>query len=194
MIKDGHMRIHDADEEKDAWEECVKFRERLFWCRIGGGVVPAFVPLLDSPKPEEAKDGIESNPPSETPAQNGAGKAEIGDAKAKTGDPEADHGDPKADHGEAKVENGDAKGKKVRRFSTRGKRASIGTPAALREPKGPAPFTNEGTETGSDEADKQLHNSFRDSVNSKRSSQGSGPQTPSRKSEKLALSIPGSFK
>lgn len=43
MIKDGHMRIGDADEEKDAWEQTVKLRERMFWARVGGGVVPAFV-------------------------------------------------------------------------------------------------------------------------------------------------------
>jgi Rab guanine nucleotide exchange factor SEC2 len=166
MIKDGHMRIHDADEEKDAWEECVKFRERLFWCRIGGGVVPAFVPLLDSPKPEEVKESLDSSRPNEESAQNGAGKAENSEAKAKG----------------------------VRRFSTKGKRASIGTRAVSRGQEGPAPSTNEDTETVSDEVDKQLHNSLRDSVNSKRSSQGSRPQTPSRKSEKLAISIPGAFK
>jgi hypothetical protein len=37
-------------EKKSAWEESVRLRERMFWTRIGGGVVPAFIPLRDSPR------------------------------------------------------------------------------------------------------------------------------------------------
>lgn len=29
------------DESSGAWEECVRLRERMFWARLGGGVVPA---------------------------------------------------------------------------------------------------------------------------------------------------------
>ncbi|PGH26720.1 hypothetical protein AJ80_01666 [Polytolypa hystricis UAMH7299] len=43
MIMDGHVRIGDDEEEKEAWEETIRLRERMFWSRIGGGVVPAFI-------------------------------------------------------------------------------------------------------------------------------------------------------
>ena len=41
MLKDGHWRADDQESEKAAWEESVRLREQMFWCRVGGGVVPA---------------------------------------------------------------------------------------------------------------------------------------------------------
>ena len=49
MIKDGHWRTDGVEAEKLAWEESVRLRERMFWARIGGGVVPAFI-HRDSPR------------------------------------------------------------------------------------------------------------------------------------------------
>ena len=43
MIKDGYWRTDGAQAEATAWEESVRLRERMFWSRIGGGVVPAFL-------------------------------------------------------------------------------------------------------------------------------------------------------
>lgn len=43
MIKDGYWRTDGAQSEAIAWEESVRLRERMFWSRIGGGVVPAFL-------------------------------------------------------------------------------------------------------------------------------------------------------
>jgi predicted nucleic acid-binding Zn-ribbon protein len=43
MVKDGHWRCEGEEEEKKAWEESVRLRERMFWARLGGGVVPATV-------------------------------------------------------------------------------------------------------------------------------------------------------
>jgi len=43
MIKDGHWRTEGAQAEAVAWEESVRLRERMFWSRVGGGVVPAFL-------------------------------------------------------------------------------------------------------------------------------------------------------
>ena len=40
MVKDGHWRTNGVQAEKSAWEESVRLRERMFWARIGGGVVP----------------------------------------------------------------------------------------------------------------------------------------------------------
>jgi len=55
LILDGHIRVLGADEEKEAWDETIRLRERIFWSRIGGGVVPAFIPTEGSEKlsPEE---------------------------------------------------------------------------------------------------------------------------------------------
>ncbi|KAK7557079.1 hypothetical protein IWX46DRAFT_631566 [Phyllosticta citricarpa] len=44
MCRDGHWRAENGDEEKSAWEETVKLRERMFWARLGGGVVPNYSP------------------------------------------------------------------------------------------------------------------------------------------------------
>ena len=42
LILDGHVKVGDVEEEKEAWEETVRLRERMFWSRIGGGVVPLY--------------------------------------------------------------------------------------------------------------------------------------------------------
>ncbi|KAI4278772.1 MAG: hypothetical protein L6R38_005170 [Xanthoria sp. 2 TBL-2021] len=50
MLKDGHWRALDEEAEIQAWEECVRLRERMFWARIGGGVVPTHLHIRDSPR------------------------------------------------------------------------------------------------------------------------------------------------
>lgn len=62
MVKDGHWRTEGAEAESIAWEESVRLRERMFWARIGGGVIPAFMRTRDSPRNsvEEDKTGSES--------------------------------------------------------------------------------------------------------------------------------------
>jgi hypothetical protein len=40
MLKDGHWRTDGEESERAAWEESVRLREQMFWCRMGGGVVP----------------------------------------------------------------------------------------------------------------------------------------------------------
>jgi Rab guanine nucleotide exchange factor SEC2 len=41
MVKDGHWRADSEEEIQAAYEECVRLRERMFWARLGGGVVPS---------------------------------------------------------------------------------------------------------------------------------------------------------
>ncbi|PQE15178.1 hypothetical protein CJF32_00007834 [Rutstroemia sp. NJR-2017a WRK4] len=41
VLKEGHWRGEDEESDKAAWEESVRLRERMFWCRIGGGVIPS---------------------------------------------------------------------------------------------------------------------------------------------------------
>ena len=47
LILDGHIRVGDAEEERDAWEETIRLRERVFWSRVGGGVLPVFPQTTD---------------------------------------------------------------------------------------------------------------------------------------------------
>ncbi len=50
VLRDGHLKCGSEDEEKSAWEESVRLRERCFWARVGGGVVPAVnVPRVPEP-------------------------------------------------------------------------------------------------------------------------------------------------
>ncbi|KAI6709648.1 hypothetical protein PZA11_006871 [Diplocarpon coronariae] len=44
ILKDGHWRADDEESERAAWEESVRLREQMFWCRVGGGVVPTHQP------------------------------------------------------------------------------------------------------------------------------------------------------
>jgi hypothetical protein len=48
MIRDGHWRADTDEEIKAAWEESVKLRERMFWQRIAGGVLPAYMQNKDA--------------------------------------------------------------------------------------------------------------------------------------------------
>lgn len=48
LILDGHVRPGDVDEEKDVWEETVRLRERMFWSRIAGGIVPVVGQPIES--------------------------------------------------------------------------------------------------------------------------------------------------
>ncbi|PLB52377.1 putative GDP/GTP exchange factor Sec2p [Aspergillus steynii IBT 23096] len=45
LILDGHIRAGDAEEEKEFWEETIRLRERMFWSRVGAGIVPIFTQL-----------------------------------------------------------------------------------------------------------------------------------------------------
>ena len=40
IVRDGLWKTDSDDEAHAAWDECVRLRERMFWSRLGGGVVP----------------------------------------------------------------------------------------------------------------------------------------------------------
>lgn len=40
LILDGHLKAGDVVEERDIWDETVRLRERMFWSRVAGGLVP----------------------------------------------------------------------------------------------------------------------------------------------------------
>lgn len=59
LILDGHLRAGDVDEEKEIWEETIRLRERMFWSRIAGGIVPLVTaPVESRSEPEIAEKSI----------------------------------------------------------------------------------------------------------------------------------------
>ena len=46
LILDGHLKAGDVDEEKEVWEEINRLRERMFWSRIAGGIIPLVGPSM----------------------------------------------------------------------------------------------------------------------------------------------------
>lgn len=62
MVKDGYWRTDGQQAESLAWEESVRLRERMFWSRIGGGVVPAFLRLkAESPRTSSEQPKVAAN-------------------------------------------------------------------------------------------------------------------------------------
>jgi hypothetical protein len=66
MVTNGHWKADTEEEMKSAWEEYVKLRERMFWHRISGGVVPVVGHSRDgtgSPGPDNIRSKSEDQPP-----------------------------------------------------------------------------------------------------------------------------------
>ncbi|SMY29858.1 unnamed protein product [Zymoseptoria tritici ST99CH_1A5] len=40
MVRDGLWKCDNEHDQKAAWEESARLRERMFWSRLGGGVIP----------------------------------------------------------------------------------------------------------------------------------------------------------
>ena len=71
MVRDGHWRAENEEEQKGAWEEAVRLRERMFWARQGGGVIPNLM-KQGSPSTahmKSARQSLESIPEQESPAK-----------------------------------------------------------------------------------------------------------------------------
>jgi hypothetical protein len=71
MVRDGHWRAESEDEQKGAWEEAVRLRERMFWARQGGGVIPSLVKqgTPSTANMKSARQSLESIPEQESPAR-----------------------------------------------------------------------------------------------------------------------------
>lgn len=100
LVREGVVKVGDKKDEEDAWDELVRLRERLFWARMAGGVVPAFIPTpkqtpVDPDKimdgigegDEDAKDSANSNLDSSAMLQQHI-SAEGGSAEPSTPDAE----------------------------------------------------------------------------------------------------------
>ncbi|RFU34457.1 hypothetical protein B7463_g1835, partial [Scytalidium lignicola] len=88
VLKDGHWRVEDEEAEKLAWEESVRLREQMFWCRMGGGVVPGsshhhsdgHLPSVDEKREQERKAMDESTSVKEGPGGSAIPAVEVIDA------------------------------------------------------------------------------------------------------------------
>jgi hypothetical protein len=59
MVTNGHWKADSDEELKSAWEEYVRLRERMFWHRVSGGVIPAFS-FKESTSPKNGSEGRRS--------------------------------------------------------------------------------------------------------------------------------------
>lgn len=174
MISAGHWRAETDEEKKNAWEESVRLRERMFWNRIGGGVVPAFIPMRDSPRSptfantDKTRKSEESSQSIEIAVE--APKPEDDPFQATTADKE--------------------------------KRVSIGK--TLLSPEIKETLTQDEEKHIEDMVQKQLQSEVRRSLEAKpvmekpmlqrqRSHSNPPPTPPRKKDERLSLTIPGAF-
>lgn len=95
LILDGHLRAGDTDEEKEIWDETVRLRERMFWSRIAGGIVPLVTLPVESHgvSPENGNDQYLH------PADNAVVESKVVDVSQRTEVPSAT---PVRDHDVAK--------------------------------------------------------------------------------------------
>lgn len=79
MVRDGHWRAETEEEQKGAWEEAVRLRERMFWARQGGGVVPSLVKqgTPSTANPKSARQSLESIPEQQSPAKRASQAVQV---------------------------------------------------------------------------------------------------------------------
>ncbi|KAF2820109.1 hypothetical protein CC86DRAFT_449709 [Ophiobolus disseminans] len=227
MVAAGHWRAETEDEQKNAWEESVRLRERMFWTRVGGGVVPSFIPLRDSPtsptytngapKPDEEKQTEESEIVLEPVDISVDGP--VADRKSED--------DPFRSKSEDKIKRVSIGNTIISsdRDSTQTLKQEMDAtapstpdeaqqpPKAVEEEKATASpsedktlaLTQDEEKKIEDQAEQQLHNEVRKSIEVKKSildkpqlqrqrSTSTPPILPMRKKdERLSLQIPGSF-
>ncbi|KAH7405664.1 hypothetical protein DE146DRAFT_649377 [Phaeosphaeria sp. MPI-PUGE-AT-0046c] len=196
MVAAGHWRAETEEEKKTTWEESVRLRERMFWTRVGGGVVPSFIPLRDSPQSPSY-----TSAPQATDAERSSEEAQavIVPVDISVDGPVADRkseDDPFQSKDEEKP-----------------KRVSIGN-TVISNRDSTQTLTQDEEKAIEEQAEEQLHNEVRKSMevkqavaadNSKltkpqlerqRSSSNPHPAEILRvkkKEERLSLQIPGSF-
>ncbi|KAF2440245.1 hypothetical protein P171DRAFT_488975 [Karstenula rhodostoma CBS 690.94] len=191
MVAAGHWRAESEDEKKAAWEESVRLRERMFWSRIGGGVIPAFIASRDSPRSPIFANGTDS--------QDATRKSEESQLSEKPLDSAVDMMEPTG--GARKSEDDpflQSKGEEKL------KRVSIGKTIISTEPAPAESLTKDEEKKIEEEAEAQLHAEVRKSMDARAAESEPQQQRPysmppspepssKKKDERLSLTIPGSF-
>jgi hypothetical protein len=187
MVAAGHWRAETEEEKKIAWEESVRLRERMFWTRIGGGVVPSFIPLRDSPRSPTFSNDIEKPDPAR-PSEESEMVLEPVDISVYG--PVADRkseDDPFQSKDEDQV-----------------KRVSIGNTIISSDRDSTQTLTQDEEKKIEKEAEEQLHNEVLKSIETqtvvekpkleRQRSQSNPPMLPiRRRDDRLSLKIPGGF-
>lgn len=196
MVAAGHWRAETEEEKKVAWEESVRLRERMFWSRIGGGVVPSFIPMRDSPRSPTFVNGTGKLDAARKSEESGVSDKALDSAVDMTEQPKVgrkSEDDPFRSKGDEGA-----------------KRVSIGKTVITKEPMPAEPLTQEEEKKIEQQAEAQLHEEVRKSmelrsgetkpeklqVQHQRSvSTPISPSDPAprKKDERLSLTIPGSF-
>lgn len=189
ILKEGHWRADDEEAEKAAWEECVRLREQMFWCRMGGGVIPALHLHQEPRSPRVSGDSrIEQ-------------EKELNDEVERTGEIHPRDITPVIDQRPESSEN-----TIVKRESTRAVRDEIAEglwQAAQEDDAAPGHVVETSTETipevdeeKSKEVDNEKateeHDAVRDSIKSTASLDVAG-ESLKEVIQRLSITIPGSF-
>lgn len=180
LVAAGHWRAETDDEKKNAWEESVRLRERMFWNRIGGGVVPAFIPMRDSPRSPTFANAATKPRTSEESTSNQSVEIAVEAPKTETEDD-----DP------FQASTADKE-----------KRVSIGQ--TVISPEIRETLTQDEEKHIEEMVQSQLNNEVRRSLQAKpvmekpalqrqRSHSNPPPTPPRTKDERLSLTIPGAF-
>ncbi|CAI6335781.1 unnamed protein product [Periconia digitata] len=193
MVAAGHWRADTEEERLAAWEESVRLRERMFWSRVGGGVVPSFVHMRESPRSPTFINASNNS--------DGTRKSEESQLSDKPLDSAVDMTEPKLKDEEDPFQS---------KPKNETKRVSIGKMIIRGDTATEEVLTKEDEEQIEREAEAQLHEEVRKSVDAKlATSDGpesialpesrpvslapAPPASSSPKEERLSLTIPGSF-
>lgn len=176
MIKDGHWRTDGEQAEAVAWEESVRLRERMFWARVGGGVIPTFVRAArDSPRSSVEEKPAETPQESETTTDT-----PLGDQEPALEDPFYTNKDRTSVY--STIEPQQAGGLGIGNTSYEAE-----APATADEPPSPA--------MSEDEATKQLHanlNAYLEQ-DSKAAAAEASPQPQAETHQAESITMPGAF-
>jgi hypothetical protein len=84
MVRDGHWRAESEEEQKGAWEEAVRLRERMFWARQGGGVIPSLAKqgTPSTANMKSARQSLESIPEQDSPARRASQAVQAAQAES----------------------------------------------------------------------------------------------------------------
>lgn len=207
MIAAGHWRAETEEEKKSTWEESVRLRERMFWTRVGGGVVPSFIPLRDSPRSPTFSNGEQRM--SEESAVSFEPRDITVDGPASAMEPRKSEEDPFRTKGGSSTKRISIGNTIISNDSTASDAHS--TPAVQTEKETTSPIPTLSVEEEKqieEEAQAQLHDEVRKSLDVQDATEASlkqqrqrsisNPHPPQavqvkKKEERLSLMIPGSM-
>jgi hypothetical protein len=196
MVAAGHWRAETEEEKKSTWEESVRLRERMFWTRVGGGVVPAFIPLRDSPRSATFANGTHKSEPERQSEESDESEIVLEPVDISVDGPVADR-KSEDDPFQSKGEDSE-------------KRVSIGNTIISSDRDSTQTLTQDEEKKIEEQAEEQLHEEVQKSLDEKvpaetpqllqkpslqrqRSTSTPPVLLPRKKDDRLSLQIPGSF-